>query len=976
MCACATLTVVEQLLSRELVGRADELATLGSAVSATAAGRGGGLALVGDGGIGKSRLSREAMRHARSLGLVVLEGRAVEGGTPAPFRPLSEALAAGFRTDGWPKDPTLLPLRPTLAHLNPEWSDNPAREPSLLAISEALLRLLDIAGRGRGAMLVVEDAHWADADTVAVLEYLIDNAEAHGTLCLLTLRPEPPSEALRVVRRLADRRVLRLEELAPLDDAAVDRLVLSCLGQEAVSSELLAFVRQRADGIPFFVEELLAGLVRSGALLASDDGWRVIGQRLVSTVPATLADSVARRFRDLHPRTQQVLLAAALLGRSFDWRLLPRVTDLDPDAVLASLREATYAMLLTGDADEIRFRHALTRDHVIALTLPFDRTRLAARAVRAVEEAHPRLPGEWCDLAAGLAEAARDAPRAVRHLIDAAGRARNRGALASAAARLERAYELARAEPELLLDVQEELAQVRALAGHIDDALDLGGGALRARRARGDAPGREVDLELALSRAALTAGRYESARGHADRACRDAVQLGDRRQHVRATAIAAQVSVAAGDSGEAMGLAHAALDSAGDDLPEVRCEALEVLGRCARLHDVAVAERAFEEALTIATRHGLAVWRARALHELGTIDLLETMRVDRLEEARRAAIEAGAPATVAVVDFHIAEALVARGEPISGREAVERAIALSRRLGSSILAPALVTLARSYAHERRVDEMEAAIARALAASGEDPLIMAGVWGRVRAMLALHLADAGDALECLDRATELLRAFPSHHFPYWSLWALLRTLADDDGNAARAEAARAPGSDNRYTHALLSTAEAVAAGQTGDGTTAAAGLERAIRALGAYEGSDWIVHLSRWLVAPAALADGWGEPVAWLQDAVRWFAAHGYEPLATACRTALRDAGAPVPRQGRGNSAVPDMLRARGVTSREVDVLTLVQQRLSNRQIAERLVLSPKTVEKHVASLLAKTGETDRAALAVLAASLQPATPDR
>jgi DNA-binding NarL/FixJ family response regulator len=132
----------------------------------------------------------------------------------------------------------------------------------------------------------------------------------------------------------------------------------------------------------------------------------------------------------------------------------------------------------------------------------------------------------------------------------------------------------------------------------------------------------------------------------------------------------------------------------------------------------------------------------------------------------------------------------------------------------------------------------------------------------------------------------------------------------------------------------------------------------------------MLHLLRWLVAPDALAAGWGEPVAWLQDAVRWFAAHGYGPLAGSCRVLLRDAGASVPRRGRGTSPVPDTLRERGVTSREMDVLRLVAERLTNRQIADRLVLSPKTVESHISAIfqkldLAVDGETHRRVLATL-----------
>ncbi|HTW00052.1 MAG TPA: helix-turn-helix transcriptional regulator, partial [Streptosporangiaceae bacterium] len=118
---------------------------------------------------------------------------------------------------------------------------------------------------------------------------------------------------------------------------------------------------------------------------------------------------------------------------------------------------------------------------------------------------------------------------------------------------------------------------------------------------------------------------------------------------------------------------------------------------------------------------------------------------------------------------------------------------------------------------------------------------------------------------------------------------------------------------------------------------------------------WYRQYARRVVAEAALADGWGDPVGWLREAASYFATRGDERLAAACRGLLRRAGAPVPRRRPGAGKIPGELRALGVTDREADVLSLLVQGLGNREIAERMFLSPRTVEKHVASLLAKTG---------------------
>jgi len=117
-----------------------------------------------------------------------------------------------------------------------------------------------------------------------------------------------------------------------------------------------------------------------------------------------------------------------------------------------------------------------------------------------------------------------------------------------------------------------------------------------------------------------------------------------------------------------------------------------------------------------------------------------------------------------------------------------------------------------------------------------------------------------------------------------------------------------------------------------------------------------------------MRDGWGDPVTWLRASEAWFAARGYDRLVRRARAMLGAAGAPVPRRGRGDSEVPTALRALGVTSREVDVLKLVVDGRSNKEIAAALYLSPKTVERHLTSLFLRTGVRNRRALAELGAA--------
>ena len=163
--------------------------------------------------------------------------------------------------------------------------------------------------------------------------------------------------------------------------------------------------------------------------------------------------------------------------------------------------------------------------------------------------------------------------------------------------------------------------------------------------------------------------------------------------------------------------------------------------------------------------------------------------------------------------------------------------------------------------------------------------------------------------------------------------------------------------------LIGYADAVACGRRGRQREADRELAEADRAMAAL---PWWQHRTRLLVADAALTDHWGDPIGWAREALPVFAGRGETRLASRCREVLRRAGAPVPRPGRGDTPVPPALRAVGVTSREVDVLRLMGEGLTNTAIAQRLVLSPRTIETHVANLVAKTGVPNRAGLVALA----------
>ena len=165
-------------------------------------------------------------------------------------------------------------------------------------------------------------------------------------------------------------------------------MVAACLGGARVPGQLAEFVRAHSDGNPFLVEELLAGVVASGELRLRRRLTGPATGALTPTVPASLGESIRRRLTGLDPTARRVVGAAALLGRRFEWELLPGIAEVDGRAVVDGLRRAVDAQLVEVEGSGFRFRHALTREAVLADLLPPDR-RAAGAACLAGRRAGP-----------------------------------------------------------------------------------------------------------------------------------------------------------------------------------------------------------------------------------------------------------------------------------------------------------------------------------------------------------------------------------------------------------------------------------------------------------------------------------------------------------------------------------------------------------------------------------------------------------
>ncbi len=955
------------LLCPVLIGRERERSILVERVDAAVDGRGGVVGLIGDAGAGKTRLCREVIDHARARDLAVLEGRAVPSETPVPYRPLTEAFVAAFRSARPLDAPELAGFGGHLRRLVPDWGTETTggADESPVLLGEAVVRLLRLRGDTAGCLLILEDLHWADAESLAVVDYLADALCDEPVLTVFTSRAT--GATVEMLPRLQRRDPTSLIGVAALGDVDVERVVEACLSTGDPPADVLAFITAQSEGNPFLVEELLAGLVASDALSVVEGRWTTTDV-LKPTLPFSLGDSIRQRLSTLDTSARRVISAAAVLGRRFDWELLPALAEVDGGAAIEGLRRGVDEQLIEVDGDDFRFRHALTREAVLSELLPPERRALSSRAWPAVELAHPGLPGPWCELAAELAEASGDRAAAASRLVESATRALASGALVSAEAAANRALRLAAGDRGITDDAEQVLAEILALAGKPERATALGL-ALVERLAEASAPAnRRAELLIVLARAAIAAGDDVAATSMADQA-RLLVDTGDVHEATaaRVEAVAAHVALEHANLADAEALARSAAErAAATDQPAVECEALEVLGRVARGRSVEEGKAWFERAATLAERNGLTSWLIRARQELVLLDWMHG-RTRPLQEVRDLAARHGALVTVAHMDLSLADFSLSSFDHDGCREASERCVGASRRYGLAALSVAELWLAGAHALAGRDEEMEQAAARALERDRDDPRILGDLWGRVRASSAIVNDDRARLRACLDEQMTHARVAPvtTSIFPNRVLWALVHTIDDDDhGEAARAELAAATNlSIWPQFNACRELLDAVAEGRAGNGETAtdrfvAASSELRESALA--RGTVEYYHL---LASEAALRDGWGDPATWARGAEAFFAGAGYDTVARACRSLMARAGAPVPRRGRGDSVVPPGLRSLGITSRELDVLRLVADGLSNREIGERLFLSPRTAERHVASLFDRVGVRNRSELA-------------
>ena len=962
----------------DLVGRSSEMSGIRSAVHAAARGHGRTVFVIGEPGIGKTRLTTAAIGLAVELGVVSLRGRASTVGPMLPLRPLAEALMGLSRAGMLPDPDCLGPYAGMLAQLLPELAPaetTGAAPPRPIMIAEAVLRLLSVVGRERGTLLVLDDMHDADAETLAVAEYLIDNLADSPLSLLLTSRVEVGAAAdLAIAAR--QRGAADVLEPRRLTRTEVAELTANLLATEPpqLSADVVDLITGDSAGIPFYIEELVYDLTRTGRLVSGTEGWRLL-DTTETRVPESVTRSITQRTDQLGPQARTMLTLAAVIGQRFSLPVLRQAAGTDDRTLLAGLHAGVSAQLVGADEpapDWYVFRHPLTAEALLSVLTTPERAALSRTAAEAIEALYPDLPGEWRVRSAELWQHAGVPERAGELFAEVGREALAEGAVASAVRLLVRSEDLLAtagdaAAPATKADVLDSLLYAIAESGRFEHIAAVV--AALADLARSGLPNaRLATLHAQLANVVTLSGDRVGGRRNVDVARELLGPDAEDADIARVDAIAAFVELNRPGpdrleiAARLAGRAAAAAERAG--LAATACDALQLQGYLTRYRDERSALGYFERAAKIADANGLRVWRMYSDLFIARGALITDGDTEPLDRVVLEAIRLGVLPMAYETKGALALDLVHRAEYERAETYLDQTIADVTRLRLGRALPFLeLVRAALYAHRGQREEMSAVLDPLESAADRVSYLPHAGYGLARAICALVEDDAERATDDLVRAVAYDIESPIvMDYGRYGLALLLGVLSGRAGWREYQTITTYAASQARWNAQFVRLAHAVLLGRDGDQMSADTEARAARQAAELYPLAR---HLGWRLVAQHAQEDGWGEPVEWLRQAEQYFH-EGPCPapaLAVACRGLLRQMGAMVRQRRTGSDRIPEQLRRLGVTIREYEVAELLAERIGNKAIGGRLHISPRTVEKHVANLLAKTGEPDRESFA-------------
>jgi len=965
-----------------LIGRQRERALLWSHYEAVAIRQARVVLIVGEPGIGKTRLLDAMAAHARQEGVPVLRGGASEAEGMPPYLPFLEALGQHIRIS--PPDEVHAQtgaMASVLATILPELSLSLGELPSSYPLppEQARLRLYEAVGAflsaialPQGLLLILDDLHWADTATLDLLCHVVRHQPSARLLVLGAYREGEVTHRLAFERALAElTRLRRLTTITigPLASAELSAFAADYLGAP-VDSAVNHLLSAQSEGNPFYAEELLRGWLETGAIARQDNRYRLAAPA-ESALPFSIVNAVRQRLTRLSPQVVELLHIAAIIGRTFEVAVLAEVADLEAETVEERLREATQAHLIRFDQPgTFTFSHDIIRECLYSELSSARRTRLHTLIGRKLKLRLDQV----------------DARASAHHLAELAFHFARSGDRETGAVFSQQAAEQAlrtyapgeamvqyRAALTLLSGDDPRrgacllgLGEAALLAAAWQDAIGAFGTALEWWRSSGDS--------LAAGRAALGLGRAHwrlEEIGPARAALQQAVALLSEKPG--ADTVEALIEL-----GSLLVLSLHELTEAKDSLDQalnlaqqfggvrLEAEAHRAMGNLLlRAGDVQSATLLLEQALVKADAIDDALEATESCASLflaynwaGAFDQQEELLPRWLAYARRC----HDPYQLRHLYSHLAASYAIRGQRAEAEEALAQGRLIVEQLASpEPLAMLQWTQGMVASFWRDLETSEELLRAAIARFRElEPRSLVWWLGGLGFIQALE-GKRQEALAALDELEALIAPLPAGTMPTAHTLCFMAAITAhlaDRAWAARLYPRLLPfrGQTHSFSIDRLLGALATLLGDYQAAREYLSAAEVATRRFG------FILELALTMEALADLA----------------LAEHGRGEAARA-RTLLEEAAALC--EQSGNRPFKHHLRDRlrqlsrvgtrprlpaGLSTREAEVLRLVALGKSNREIAETLMISERTVANHLASIFNKTRVDNRTAATAFA----------
>ena len=980
-----------------LVGRTAELQALSAALSDADASRGSTVFVVGESGIGKTRLVAAVAEQAARRGFTVAIGRAYPVETGVPYAVFSDALLPVLRSvessvltlltrGGTAELGQLFPALEASGRSAPVPRGDPAEIKARLLWN--FTQFLSRFSARHPLLIVLENLQWSDSASLEMLHFVARQIATDRILVIGT-HSDPDHRASATLRsteqslrNLGNANRMRLE---PLGIDSIIELLERAFG---VARDRTAGFAERLErwtgGNPFFVAETIKSLVESGQLRRGPAGWT--GWEIEDLhVPASIRDAVVARVAELSGPARRLADIAAVLGTHATHEQLAAVSGIAPDELIAAIDELRVGDILTErqDGSDIvyDFSHPLIQE-TLYNELGLARTRTMHGSIaETLEQSYGSSAMEHAsELAAHYArgDTRQLAAKAVRYLraagMDASAKYANREAADYLSAALVIAdQEQASSAGELAI----ELARVRQRLGDYPGALALWERALEAARTSGDvALAATIHLRMGLAR--YWSGAFDDALASDDLAIAAARAAGDRALQARALIAKASCLQAIGRPDEARREVETALAIAsaiGDEILLARVHRTLMLlyvwtGPAAAARDhgkraIALAEAAGDRAVAWSAHWALAMVG-------GLTGNAEEMR-RHLADAQHLADELRSP--VFRVWTAEGEIVYAEGTGDWDRAVAlaERTIELARSLGQRTLLPRLlVWLGLLYLGRGEIERGKACVDEAWTLSGADDTTnqVRGVHTIVPAHIgraAYHLA-IGDYAKAIRIGEHGLGIADRSGYVVWAIHRLMPVIAEaslwaQDLNRARKLAARlrreSTALGQRLGLAWADACDAVVELLEGDPARAVALLRGAAEALEAIPFVVDAARVRRQLARALAETGDREGATRELRRAHEVFAHLGAQRELDGTREQLRELGARPPSRTLTQGMA-------GLTGRELEIVRLVAARRSNKEIGAALGISARTASTHLSNIFTKLGVESRGELADLA----------